>query len=118
MVDDNGVETEPKDGYIPGNQVFIFSGSGTTSGGNITINPNTTGTTYIPNTSTINIQPGQWITYNIQGVSCDPEPQLDLSIAKKDDQGHNCCKCREFFPYAVANRDDGTMMCYACRHNL
>ena len=28
-----------------------------------------------------------------------------------------CVICKEFFPYAEANRGDGTLICYSCRRN-
>lgn len=32
-------------------------------------------------------------------------------------EGVTCKVCKEFFPYAVANQDDGSMMCFSCRAN-
>jgi hypothetical protein len=44
---------------------------------------------------------------------------IDLAVPveekKKDSDGCNCKKCREFFPYAEPNQDDGTLICYGCR---
>ena len=31
--------------------------------------------------------------------------------------GINCRICREHFPYASANQEDGTMVCFSCRSN-
>lgn len=33
-------------------------------------------------------------------------------------KGQTCCKCKEFYPYAEINKDDGTFKCYACRKGL
>ncbi len=35
---------------------------------------------------------------------------------KKDKDGCDCKKCKEYFPYAEPNQEDGTLICYACRH--
>lgn len=34
---------------------------------------------------------------------------------KKDKDGCDCKKCREFYPYAEPNQEDGTLVCYKCR---
>jgi len=34
---------------------------------------------------------------------------------KIDNSGHNCKDCGEFYPYAIANQLDGTLICYSCR---
>lgn len=31
-------------------------------------------------------------------------------------EGCICAKCKEFFPYAEPNMDDGTLVCYNCRN--
>lgn len=31
--------------------------------------------------------------------------------------GMSCSICKEFFPMAEANQEDGTMICWACRQN-
>lgn len=39
------------------------------------------------------------------------------AVAKKENKdGCNCKKCKEFYPYAEPNQDDGTLVCYSCRH--
>lgn len=36
---------------------------------------------------------------------------------KKDNRdGCSCKKCKEFYPYSEPNQEDGTLICYACRH--
>ena|ERR1700679_2675106 len=38
---------------------------------------------------------------------------------KKNSDGCNCKKCKEYFPYAEPNQEDGvSLICYACRHGL
>lgn len=32
--------------------------------------------------------------------------------------GCKCKKCKEYYPYAQANQDDGTLICYVCRKGL
>lgn len=41
---------------------------------------------------------------------------LVASVERRQD-GLNCKICKEFFFYAEANQDDGTLICYACRAN-
>jgi hypothetical protein len=31
--------------------------------------------------------------------------------------GMCCARCREFYPMASANQDDGTLICFSCRSN-
>lgn len=31
--------------------------------------------------------------------------------------GLNCSSCREFFPMAIANQEDDTLVCYTCRQD-
>jgi hypothetical protein len=31
-------------------------------------------------------------------------------------EGCICVKCKEFYPYAEPNMDDGTLVCYGCRN--
>ena len=67
-------------------------------------------------------QAGTWvggtITWN-PGTTVPPQ-QIDLDLAvpvekKKVSDGCTCKKCREFYPYAEANQEDGSMVCYGCR---
>ena len=46
-------------------------------------------------------------------VSAQCEPKK-----KKDSDGCTCKKCEEFYPYAEPNQEDGTLICYACRHGI
>jgi hypothetical protein len=40
------------------------------------------------------------------------EPAEEKKINK---DGCRCKKCKEFYPYAQANQEDGTLICYVCR---
>jgi len=47
------------------------------------------------------------------------EHQDDYAVIVKPkvySNGHKCLKCQEFFPYAEANKDDGSFQCWACKH--
>jgi hypothetical protein len=43
-----------------------------------------------------------------ENMICQVVAQLD---------GMPCSICKEFFPMAAANQEDGTLICYACRQN-
>lgn len=73
---------------------------------------------------------GQWITVSSVGgstayvgtmgigtVVCD-DPGTAVSVPVKDQEGCKCVKCDEFYPYGKSNQLNGTLICYACRHNL
>ena len=72
--------------------------------------------------------PGNYINpilYTFPSVPVAPLPQftgVDMACEppeKKDySDGCVCKKCKELFPYAEPNQDDGTLVCYACRHGL
>lgn len=40
----------------------------------------------------------------------------EVAAKKENKDGCNCKKCKEFYPYAEPNQDDGTLVCYSCRH--
>lgn len=46
-------------------------------------------------------------------------PDIDYAVPvdkkKINKDGCHCKKCKEFFPYAEANQEDGTLVCYTCR---
>lgn len=44
------------------------------------------------------------------------QENMIASVERKLD-GMACRVCREFFPYAEANQDDGTLICFSCRRN-
>lgn len=80
--------------------------SNTTNGGTIVIN--STGFTG----GTVTIGTGGWFTVPI----FYPEPAPVKEKKKDDRDGCDCKKCKEFYPYAEPNQEDGTLICYACRH--
>lgn len=68
-----------------------------------------------PTTSTNTV----WITVGPQTIQCDPPTTQEtppVEEIKEKSDGCTCKKCREYFPYAEPNQDDGTLICYACRH--
>lgn len=57
----------------------------------------------------ISIPSGSWgIDYALTSPDAKPENKIN-----KD--GCTCKKCKEFYQYAEANQDDGTLICYGCR---
>ena len=47
--------------------------------------------------------------------------ELDLWLPeekKKVSAGCSCQKCGEFYPYAEPNQENGTLVCYPCRHGF
>lgn len=44
------------------------------------------------------------------------QANLVASVESRN-EGVTCKVCKEVFPYAVANQDDGSMMCFSCRQN-
>jgi len=94
------------------------SGNNSNNGGTIYIGAGGGGgVNYVP----IN---GGWYTITLPSVPL-PNQQItidgiDLAVPvaakKKDSDGCTCKKCKEFFPYAEPNQEDGTLVCYACRH--
>jgi hypothetical protein len=65
---------------------------------------------------------GGWFTITIGGGGgggggrASGNYDLVHSEKKKDKDGCDCKKCREFYPYAEPNQEDGTLICFACRH--
>lgn len=60
------------------------------------------------------------IPFPIQWISAPPiiiDGEIDLAgdLPKKDKDGCDCKVCKEFYPYAEPNQDDGTLVCYSCR---
>jgi hypothetical protein len=47
------------------------------------------------------------------GIDFGIEPEK-----KNYSDGCHCKKCKDYFPYAEPNQEDGSMVCYACRHGL
>jgi hypothetical protein len=86
-------------GNSKGNTAYIGAGGG---GGGGTTNGNYI--TWAPSQ-------GTWtFTFPVGTPVAAPEAK------KENKEGCNCKKCKEYFPYAEPNQDDGTLICYACRH--
>jgi hypothetical protein len=92
-----------------GNTIFISGaggggGGGASSGGTIT---------FVPNNP-------QWITVTIPNTCVPQTIGIDLAVPvekkKKDSAGCFCKKCKDFFEYAEPNQEDGTLVCWSCRH--
>lgn len=44
-------------------------------------------------------------------------PTSTAKVKSKDDRdGCDCVKCKEFYPFAEPNQEDGTLICYSCRN--
>lgn len=61
-----------------------------------------------------------WITIPIAAPAEEigtPDQDLAVPVEKKkiNKDGCRCRKCKEFYPYAQANQEDGTLICYSCR---
>jgi hypothetical protein len=48
------------------------------------------------------------MTYVVEDLICQVIDRLD---------GISCSICKEFFPMATGNQDDGTLICFTCRQN-
>ncbi len=63
---------------------------------------------------------GTFVTYTFTGgmgggwVTWPPAVEAE-SVKKINKDGCDCKKCKEFYPYAEPNQDDGTLICYQCR---
>lgn len=66
----------------------------------------------VPNTWTITVNPTIYnpATYPVNPPETPPEPP------KKKSEGCACKKCKEFYNFAEPNQDDGTLICWSCRH--
>lgn len=60
--------------------------------------------------------PGQ--TIYIDGIGGGGGAAVPAAEKKINKDGCRCKKCREFYPYAEANQEDGTLICYVCRKGL
>jgi hypothetical protein len=67
-------------------------------------------------------------SYNSRGASCFREScehyasydlvwnsRIEEKILIKSNSGLNCSSCKEYYPYASSNREDGTLLCYSCK---
>lgn len=67
--------------------------------------------------------PGGWFTIGVGGgggggfSSGDLTGEFSKPKAKKSDKdGCDCKKCKVFYQYSEPNKDDGTLVCWACRN--
>lgn len=102
-------------------QVLTWNGNLNGTGGWQTVPVNTTNTSaspFIPN--------GTTYTFTIGGGGAGGNAQqiplpLELDLPKqpeekkKNSDGCVCKKCKELFPHAEPNQEDGTLICYSCR---
>lgn len=65
---------------------------------------------YIPNNSII-------IEEEVDLPNSELE-QLELPLESIKSEGLSCKKCDEFYPFAISNRDDNTLICWSCRHRI
>lgn len=81
---------------------------------------------YIPSCmaikSAFNIKEEHLVKYNIdpyyldqKGSSVGPHMVIRAQVTRTGEDGMICNRCKEFFPMAEPNQDDGTMRCYSCR---
>ena len=69
--------------------------------------------------------PIQWITVTIPTIPSPPhvvinpqfctEDAIELCEKATKSDGCSCVKCLEFYPMAVSNQEDGTLICDSCR---
>lgn len=46
-----------------------------------------------------------------------PKPKMkDPRVVINGFEGCICAECKDFYPYAEPNMDDGSMVCYSCRN--
>lgn len=95
---------------------FSTAGTGNPASPNIiTTPPNNTQTISIPIAQTqtyiFQSQPATWISVPF----ITPEPAVPAVPEKKKSDGCFCKKCKEFYPYAEPNQQDGTLVCYGCK---
>lgn len=80
--------------------------TGASSGGNVIFVP-----TQNPHWVTISVPTGTQQQFTIEGIDW----AVPVEKENKSD-GCSCKKCEEFFEYAEPNQEDGTLICWACRH--
>lgn len=101
---------------------YTFTGNNVSNGNTIYIGGAGGGGGGGANGGTITFVPGstQWITVTIPTTSAPQTIGIDLAVPvekkKKDSVGCSCKKCKEYFDYAEPNQEDGTLICWACRH--
>ena len=64
---------------------------------------------------------GGYITWTVPNTWIGPitinPPEEAAPATKKSakSDGCTCKKCKEYYPYAEPNQEDGTLVCYGCR---
>lgn len=69
----------------------------------------------------IKILPGSWNPSPLVGwfffpVPSKPQTQCEPKEKQSSKNGCDCKKCKNYFPYAEPNQEDGTLICWACRN--
>lgn len=85
-----------------GGNIIFNAGTGTSSGGTIIFK------TRGP------VNPGAII---IDGYTPTDENLCAKEACHSAKEGCNCKKCKEYFPYAEPNQEDGSLICYSCRNH-
>lgn len=95
-----------------GGSVVVVVGPNVITGGNVS----TGGTIIVQSGTGTNLVPAQWITHTI-AINASCAGDTTSSPKPKDDRdGCDCAKCKDFYPYAEPNQENGTLICYRCRH--
>lgn len=100
-----------------------YNYSGTSKGVTIGAGKTASSTSASKNSNTITLPNGISVTipyhgwyYNI-AIPNPPLSQEKVKAEKKDDRdGCDCVKCKEFYPFAEPNQEDGTLICFSCRN--
>lgn len=76
---------------------------------------NSGGSVTLPNGNIVTIPYNNGWYYNI---TIPPAPTKEsVKVKPKDGRdGCDCVKCKTFFEFAEPNQEDGTLICWACRH--
>ncbi len=82
--------------------------------------PSGTGVTCAPN---IPLPNGNIVTIPYTGngwyynITIPPMPKKVAKVKPNDGRdGCDCVRCKEFYPFAEPNQEDGTLICFACRN--
>ena len=59
--------------------------------------------------------PVTWVNIPIGTWDIADTYSAPIVEAKSNKDGCTCKKCKELYPYAEPNQDDGTLICYKCR---
>jgi hypothetical protein len=56
-------------------------------------------------------------TINLLSLANSIETWMESRRKREYPDGMLCQKCKTFYEFAEPNQDDGSMICYSCRHN-